>query len=36
MKKEYNSLEIELFFLENGDVVTASKDDLISDDTFDD
>ena len=36
MKKEYASLEIELFFLENNDIVTASGDDLTSDDVFDD
>ena len=36
MKKEYISLEIELFFLSNQDVITSSFDDLVSDDIFDD
>ena len=35
MKKEYLSLEIELFFLANNDVITASSDDMTSDDIFD-
>ncbi len=36
MKKEYLSLEIELFFLANNDVITTSSNDLTSDDVFGD
>lgn len=36
MKKEYYSLEIELFFLVNNDVITTSGNDLTSDDDFED
>ena len=36
MKKEYISLEIELFFLSNQDVITSSFNDVIGDDIFDD
>ena len=36
MKKEYNSLEIELFLLQNDDVVRTSGNDVIGDDDFDD
>lgn len=36
MKKEYISLEIELFILNDTDIITASSDDVIGDDIFDD
>ena len=36
MKKEYISLEIELFFLSNQDVITMSSNDLVGEDIFDD
>jgi hypothetical protein len=40
MKKEYISLEIELFFLNNQDVITASDwqadNDIVGSDIFDD
>ena len=40
MKKEYISLEIELFFLNNQDVITSSDsqadNDIVGSDIFDD
>lgn len=36
MKKEYNSLEIQLFFLDSNDVVRTSDPDLTADDDFTD
>lgn len=37
MKKKYISLEVELVFLENEDIITASSDnDLTASDIFDD
>ena len=36
MKKEYISLEVDLVFMAEQDIITASGDDIIGDDIFDD
>ena len=36
MKKEYISLELELVYLDEQDIVTMSKNDIVGDDIFND